>query len=200
MRLLRPKEAAKKLGVTTQTLREMEKRGEIEAVRLPSKRRRYRSSDISRFMGEDRDVLNGSRLKSPECWKCLHAHDCIIMIWMKRGILNNYKERQIGDQSNDTPKQEHPRRTSQRREEAHDMREEVENVLNASIRPGLQMNGGDVEIIDINEETGYVKVAIGGTCAYCSYSIMTTLNFVECELKELIPGIMKVETVSEVVI
>lgn len=52
-------EAAKKLGVTTQTLREMEKRGEIKAIRLPSGRRRYRTDDISKIMGEDRDILNG---------------------------------------------------------------------------------------------------------------------------------------------
>lgn len=59
MRLLRPKEAAKFLGVTTQTLREMEKRGELKPVRLPSGRRRYRTDDISRLMGEDHDALNG---------------------------------------------------------------------------------------------------------------------------------------------
>ena len=95
MRLLRPKEAAKKLGVTTWTLREMEKRGEIESVRLPSGRRRYRSSDISRIMGEDSDVLNGSRLRPTDCWKCPHNNDCVVMIWIKRGIVNDYKERHM---------------------------------------------------------------------------------------------------------
>ncbi len=95
MRLLRPKEAAKKLGVTTWTLRKMEKRGEIESVRLPSGRRRYRSSDISRIMGEDSDILNGSQLRPSDCWKCPHVHDCVVMIWIKRGIVNDYKERHM---------------------------------------------------------------------------------------------------------
>lgn len=97
MRLLRPKEAAKKLGVTTQTLREMEKHGEIEAVRLPSRRRRYRSSDISRIMGETSDILNGDTNMKPKCWECPYNDDCVVMTWIKRGILNDYKERHTKD-------------------------------------------------------------------------------------------------------
>ena len=59
MKLLRPKEAAAKVGVTVKTLRAMTKRGEINAIVLPNGHRRYRSDDISRFMGENRDTLNG---------------------------------------------------------------------------------------------------------------------------------------------
>jgi len=59
MRLLRPKEAAKKIGVDVKTLKKMESRGEIESVRLPNGYRRYRSADISKLMGQDHDVLNG---------------------------------------------------------------------------------------------------------------------------------------------
>ena len=60
MRLLRPKEAAKKLGVDVKTLKKMEGRGEIESVRLPNGYRRYRSTDIARLMGENHDTLNGN--------------------------------------------------------------------------------------------------------------------------------------------
>lgn len=59
MRLLRPKEAARKIGVDVTTLKAMESRGEIESVRLPNDHRRYRSTDIARLMGEDHDTLNG---------------------------------------------------------------------------------------------------------------------------------------------
>lgn len=76
------------------------------------------------------------------------------------------------------------------------MREEVENVLNTRIRPALQMDGGDVELIDVNEETGHVKVALRGACAHCPYSTMTSLNVVERQLKELVPGVTEVETVA----
>ncbi len=82
------------------------------------------------------------------------------------------------------------------RKEVHDMREEVENVLNTRIRPALQMDGGDVELIDVNEETGHVKVALRGACAHCPYSTMTSLNVVERQLKELVPGVTEVETVA----
>lgn len=63
MRLLRPKEAAKKLGVDVKTLKLMEGRGEIETVRLPNGHRRYRSTDISKMMGEDHDILNDGGIK-----------------------------------------------------------------------------------------------------------------------------------------
>jgi len=76
------------------------------------------------------------------------------------------------------------------------MREEVEMVLNTRIRPALQMDGGDVELIDVDEETGHVKVALRGACAHCPYSAMTSLNVVERQLMELVPGVKKVETVS----
>lgn len=56
---MRPVEAAKKLGVDVKTLKVMERRGEIETVRLPNGYRRYRSTDIARLMGEDHDILNG---------------------------------------------------------------------------------------------------------------------------------------------
>jgi len=59
MKLLRPKEAAEKLGVSVKTLHTMERRGEIISIRLPNGHRRYQSNEISRLMGKDRDILNG---------------------------------------------------------------------------------------------------------------------------------------------
>lgn len=59
MKLLRPKEAAEKLGISVKTLHVMEGRGEIEVVRLPNNHRRYLSGEISRLMGKNHDVLNG---------------------------------------------------------------------------------------------------------------------------------------------
>jgi Fe-S cluster biogenesis protein NfuA len=76
------------------------------------------------------------------------------------------------------------------------MREEVEMVLNTRIRPALQMDGGDIELIEVDEEAGLVKVALRGACAHCPYSTMTSLNVVEKQLKELVPGVKKVETVA----
>ena len=59
MRLLTPKKAAEKLGVSVKTIRAMGDRGEIEVVRLPNGHRRFSSDEVSRLMGKDHDILNG---------------------------------------------------------------------------------------------------------------------------------------------
>jgi Fe-S cluster biogenesis protein NfuA len=76
------------------------------------------------------------------------------------------------------------------------LKEEVQKILNTRIRPALQMDGGDVELIEVDEENGHVKVALRGACAHCPYSTMTSLTVVERTLKELVPGVRKVETVT----
>ena len=58
------------------------------------------------------------------------------------------------------------------------------------------MDGGDLELIEVDEETGHVKVALRGACAHCPYPTMTSLTVVERTLKELVPGVRKVETVT----
>lgn len=76
------------------------------------------------------------------------------------------------------------------------LKEEVQKVLNTRIRPALQMDGGDVELIDVDEDSGHVKVALRGACAHCPYSTMTSLMVVEKTLMELVPGVKRVETVA----
>lgn len=72
------------------------------------------------------------------------------------------------------------------------MREKVEEALK-EIRPGLQADGGDVELVDI--EDGVVKVRLKGACAGCPMSQMTLAFGIERVLKEKIPEIKKVEAV-----
>ncbi len=72
------------------------------------------------------------------------------------------------------------------------MREEVEAALN-EIRPGLQADGGDVELVDI--EDGVVKVRLKGACAGCPMSQMTLTFGIERVLKERVPAVKKVEAV-----
>ena len=72
------------------------------------------------------------------------------------------------------------------------MREKVEAALN-EIRPGLQADGGDVELVDI--EDGVVKVRLKGACAGCPMSQMTLAFGIERVLKERIPEEKKVEAV-----
>ena len=71
------------------------------------------------------------------------------------------------------------------------MREKVEEVLK-KIRPNLQADGGDVELVDVAD--GVVKVKLTGACGTCPMSTMTLKMGVERILKEQIPEIKRVET------
>jgi Fe-S cluster biogenesis protein NfuA len=71
------------------------------------------------------------------------------------------------------------------------MREKVEEVLK-KIRPNLQADGGDVELVDVVD--GVVKVRLTGACGTCPMSTMTLKMGVERILKEQIPEIKSVET------
>ncbi|MBW2039807.1 MAG: NifU family protein [Deltaproteobacteria bacterium] len=70
------------------------------------------------------------------------------------------------------------------------MREKVEEVLK-KVRPALQADGGDIELVDV--EDGVVKVRLTGACAGCPMSTMTLKMGVERILKEQIPELKKVE-------
>jgi Fe-S cluster biogenesis protein NfuA len=72
------------------------------------------------------------------------------------------------------------------------MRENVEKVLQ-KIRPSLQADGGDIELIDIQD--GVVKVKLTGACGGCPMSQMTLKMGVERVLKEELPEVKGVEAV-----
>ncbi|MFN3550620.1 MAG: NifU family protein [Endomicrobiia bacterium] len=62
------------------------------------------------------------------------------------------------------------------------------------IRPMLQRDGGDVELVDITDD-GVVKVKLQGSCAHCAMSIMTLKLGIEGYLKKNIPEVKSVEDV-----
>ncbi|GAF99448.1 unnamed protein product [marine sediment metagenome] len=69
------------------------------------------------------------------------------------------------------------------------MREKVEEAL-AQIRPVLQADGGDVELIDVNE--GVVSLKLKGACGSCPMATMTLQYGIERVLKEKIPEVKEV--------
>ena len=75
------------------------------------------------------------------------------------------------------------------------MREQVQEVID-EIRPMLQADGGDIELVDVNEETGVVSVRLQGACKGCPGAQMTLKMGVERKLKEVVPGVTSVEAVS----
>ncbi len=71
------------------------------------------------------------------------------------------------------------------------MKEKVQNALN-KIRPSLQADGGDVELVDV--QNGVVKVRLQGACKGCPMSQMTLKNGIEKMLKKEIPEVISVES------
>ena len=70
--------------------------------------------------------------------------------------------------------------------------EAIEVVLN-KIRPSLQADGGNVELVDVN--AGTVRVRLTGACGGCPMATMTLKMGIERIIKQEIPEIKKVEAV-----
>ncbi len=73
------------------------------------------------------------------------------------------------------------------------MREEVEKALD-KIRPALQADGGDIELVNVGED-GIVQVRLTGACGGCPMSQMTLKMGVEKTLKQIVPQVRSVITV-----
>ncbi|MFQ5713851.1 MAG: NifU family protein [Candidatus Scalinduaceae bacterium] len=73
-----------------------------------------------------------------------------------------------------------------------DLKERVEKSLD-SIRPALMADGGNVELVDV--ENGIVKVRLQGACGTCPSALMTLKQGIEVKVKEDVPEIQEVEAV-----
>jgi Fe-S cluster biogenesis protein NfuA len=74
------------------------------------------------------------------------------------------------------------------------MKSEVLKALN-NIRPYLQADNGDVELIDVTNE-GIVKVKLLGSCESCPLSIMTLRAGIERAIMKEVPAVRRIEAVS----
>ncbi len=79
-----------------------------------------------------------------------------------------------------------------RKQEEEPVKEKIQEILN-NIRPSLQADGGDVELVDVKE--GIVSLRLKGACAGCPMSTMTLKNGIERVLKQEISGIKEVVAV-----
>lgn len=77
-------------------------------------------------------------------------------------------------------------------EQGGDLRERVEKVLD-TIRPYVQGDGGDIELVDVTD--GIVQVRLAGACVGCMHSMMTLQAGIERMLKQEIPEVRVVEAV-----
>lgn len=91
----------------------------------------------------------------------------------------------------DAPAYSHP--MSQATVITPEVRERVEKVINL-IRPAIQSDGGDVELIDLTPD-GTVRIRLHGACVGCPSSQITLKVGIERNLKTHVPEVRKVEAV-----
>lgn len=70
------------------------------------------------------------------------------------------------------------------------MKQQVQEVLDL-VRPHLQADGGDVELVDVTDD-GIVSVRLTGACGSCPMSTMTLKMGIERTLMEKVPGVKEV--------
>lgn len=75
------------------------------------------------------------------------------------------------------------------------LNERVQGVIE-HIRPLLQADGGDIELVGIDESTGVVSVRLQGACRGCPSAAMTLRMGVERHLKEKVPEVAEVVAVQ----
>ncbi len=74
------------------------------------------------------------------------------------------------------------------------MKEKVKQALD-KIRPNLQADGGDVELVEVTDD-GVVKVKLTGACRGCPMSQMTLKNGIQRLLLQEVPGVKEVVSVA----
>jgi Fe-S cluster biogenesis protein NfuA len=71
------------------------------------------------------------------------------------------------------------------------VREQVLEVIEI-IRPAIQADGGDIELRDVDEDTGVVEVELTGACVSCPASTVTMKAGIERIMKDRVPGVTAV--------
>ncbi|MEO0077196.1 MAG: NifU family protein [candidate division WOR-3 bacterium] len=74
-------------------------------------------------------------------------------------------------------------------------KQKVKDVINNIIKPGIQADGGNIELVEITD-AGVVRVKLHGACKACPFSQLTMTLGVEKTIKEAVPEIQRVELVS----
>ncbi len=75
------------------------------------------------------------------------------------------------------------------------MREQVQRVITV-IRPAIQADDGDIELINVDELTGVVTVELQGACVTCPASTQTLKAGIERIMKDRVPGVTEVVEIN----
>ncbi len=83
---------------------------------------------------------------------------------------------------------------TQRPSMTEETKAKIQDVLNQQIRPSLQADGGDVELVNVGDD-GVVQLRLTGACSGCPFSAMTLAIGVEQKLKAAVPEVVRVQPV-----
>ncbi|MCB9802597.1 NifU family protein [Candidatus Nomurabacteria bacterium] len=72
--------------------------------------------------------------------------------------------------------------------------EKLEKIIE-DLKPALQSDGGDIELVKYDQEAGVVEVSLKGACAHCPIADFTLKNLVEQEIKSQLPEVKEVRAV-----
>lgn len=78
------------------------------------------------------------------------------------------------------------------------MSQEIEQKINevlGQVRPHLQADGGDVEFVSFNPETGVVEVRMVGMCSHCPMSQITLKQGIEGQVVAAVPEVKEVRAI-----
>jgi len=71
------------------------------------------------------------------------------------------------------------------------MKKQIEEII-SQIRPMLERDGGSIDLIDVDETNGIVKVKLTGACGGCPHAALTLKTVVERMIKENVEGVKEV--------
>jgi len=74
------------------------------------------------------------------------------------------------------------------------MEKKIKKILE-TIRPSLQMDGGDVHFVNFDEQSGLLKVELMGHCAHCPMSQITLKQGIEAEIMSKVPEVKEVKAI-----
>ena len=83
--------------------------------------------------------------------------------------------------------------TSPPSDAASDLRERIESTLD-TIRPALQIDGGDVEYVGVDED-GVLQLRLTGACGACPISSLTVKHGIERRIRAVVPEVSEVQAI-----
>ena len=77
------------------------------------------------------------------------------------------------------------------------LEEKIENIIEEKVRPTLLMDGGDIQFVDFDKESGVVSIKLSGHCRMCPFRQMTLKAGIETPLRDEVPEVKEVRLLED---